>query len=315
MNYWWVNQGGSHAVSHAGSYMWSPMREKDGARNQAYENMKEVAPGDLIFCHFDSNIAALGTAKSYCYSFQRPEEFHDQNRGNEQGWKIDVEYKSGIKKLYVKPHYSELLPLLPKKYSPLAKDGQAAMKLYLTKVSPELADKLMALLEITQNDFPEIMVTDFPVKNVQGLDEKRALDELEKDKSIPETMRISLCSSRIGQGTFRDRLCEIENKCRITGISNKSFLIASHIKPWKDSNNEERLDGHNGFLLSPNIDRLFDRNFISFCDAGKLLVSPLLSNDELKQFGLQEGVFIGSLSVRQRKYLEFHRSRLKKSSN
>ena len=52
-------------------------------------------------------------------------------------------------------------------------------------------------------------------------------------------------------------------------------LIASHVQPWRDSNNEERLDGENGLLLTPTVDHLFDKGFISFENTGQLIVSPV----------------------------------------
>jgi hypothetical protein len=64
MKYWWVNQGGSYEIEHANDFMWSPQKEKNGRRNQAYENMKEISPGDLIFSHYNSHIASVGTAQS-----------------------------------------------------------------------------------------------------------------------------------------------------------------------------------------------------------------------------------------------------------
>jgi len=47
---------------------------------------------------------------------------------------------------------------------------------------------------------------------------------------------------------------------RITGVNNLNHLLASHCKPWRDSSNEERLNGENGLRLTPSIDHLFDRD-------------------------------------------------------
>ena len=66
----------------------------------------------------------------------------------------------------------------------------------------------------------------------------------------------------------------IERACRITGVTTEEHLRASHCKPWRDASNEERLDGENGLLLTPNIDHLFDRGFIGFEDNGDVIVSP-----------------------------------------
>jgi hypothetical protein len=65
-----------------------------------------------------------------------------------------------------------------------------------------------------------------------------------------------------------------------------SHLIASHIKPWRESNNEERLQAGNGLLLTPTADHLFDRGFISFDDGGEVLVSPVADAISLRRMGL-----------------------------
>ena len=51
---------------------------------------------------------------------------------------------------------------------------------------------------------------------------------------------------------------QMEERCRITHVNNPVHLVASHCKPWRDSNNQERLNGDNGLLLTPSIDHLFD---------------------------------------------------------
>lgn len=96
---------------------------------------------------------------------------------------------------------------------------------------------------------------------------KRILDT----KALAETTRNALIKARIGQGLFRRNLSRFENRCRITGVTYQAHLFASHIKPWRESTNEERLNGENGLLLTPSIDHLFDRGFISFEDNGELL--------------------------------------------
>jgi len=71
---------------------------------------------------------------------------------------------------------------------------------------------------------------------------------------------------------------KIESRCRITGVENPVDLVASHCKPWRDSTNEERLNGENGLLMTPSIDHLFDRGFIGFEDNGKLISLQLLTD-------------------------------------
>jgi predicted restriction endonuclease len=102
---------------------------------------------------------------------------------------------------------------------------------------------------------------------------------------------------------------QIERACRITGVTRLEHLRASHCKPWRDSTNEERLDGENGLLLTPNADHLFDRGFIGFEDNGDVLVSPVAHKDSLARLGLNpsQAMNVGQFSEGQRRYLEFHR--------
>jgi hypothetical protein len=72
----------------------------------------------------------------------------------------------------------------------------------------------------------------------------------------------------------------------VTGLKSDKFLIASHIKPWKNSDNAERVDGNNGLFLSPHVDKLFDNGFISFSRAGEMLVSPQLPLDVLNKWSI-----------------------------
>ena len=63
---------------------------------------------------------------------------------------------------------------------------------------------------------------------------------------------------------FKQRVMQVETRCRLTGVDRPEHLRASHCKPWRDANNEERLDAENGLLLTPDADHLFDRGFFDF---------------------------------------------------
>src|SRR5262249_42341496 len=77
-----------------------------------------------------------------------------------------------------------------------------------------------------------------------------------------------------------------ESACRVTGVTDKRFLVASHIKPWRVSSNDERLDGANGLILSPHIDKLFDQGWISFSDDGDLLIAPDFPRDVIDKWNV-----------------------------
>ena len=116
--------------------------------------------------------------------------------------------------------------------------------------------------------------------------------------------------ARRGQGKFRERVSKIEHACRITGVNRPEHLIASHCKPWRDcESNDERLDGENGLLLTPTVDHLFDRGFISFENNGDVLVSPVAHRESLKRMGIEVArrLNVGAFMEGQRRYLEFHR--------
>src|SRR5205807_8849456 len=94
--------------------------------------------------------------------------------------------------------------------------------------------------------------------------------------------------------------------CRITRVDGMEHLIASHIQPWRDSSNEQRLDGENGLLLTPTADHLFDKGFISFENTGQLIVAPVADLVSLKRMGIDRSaqVNVGTFSQARRQYLE-----------
>jgi hypothetical protein len=139
---------------------------------------------------------------------------------------------------------------------------------------------------------------------------ERAIEaDIARSPGLGPTEKEQIIKARRGQGQFREGVLAYEKRCRVTGVEDPEFLVASHIKPWRSATNEERLDGENGLLLTPNIDRLFDRGFISFSDGGDLMIAPSSSRDCLRKLGLPvDGPLnVGPFSANQRRYLAFHR--------
>ncbi|EPC3544776.1 HNH endonuclease [Aeromonas hydrophila] len=101
----------------------------------------------------------------------------------------------------------------------------------------------------------------------------------------------------------------------VTGVTNKALLIASHIKPWsKCEDNAERLDGNNGLLLSPHIDKLFDQGWITFTDAGDLLCAKSCIEKAMRQWGIELPINVGPFNPKQSEYLAYHRSEIYRSA-
>jgi len=113
--------------------------------------------------------------------------------------------------------------------------------------------------------------------------------------------------ARGGQGLLRNRVRAFEPQCRVTGVSSDRLLIASHIKPWKGSTNDERLDGNNGLFLSPHIDKLFDSGLISFSQRGEVYVSPDLDSEVLAKWKIDPTNNVGPFSPDQTYFLRYHR--------
>jgi putative restriction endonuclease len=125
---------------------------------------------------------------------------------------------------------------------------------------------------------------------------------------IGETEKLELKKSRIGQGRFRDDLIEVfKGICPATHVDRPDLLRASHIKPWKDCSNVERLDQNNGILLAANADALFDKGYISFDDEGKICVSDLLGVKGIAAFGISDELQIDLLTDERRGFLNYHR--------
>ena len=135
--------------------------------------------------------------------------------------------------------------------------------------------------------------------------------------SIPKKIVIDsknkevLSKARIGQGFYREQLIKKWNgKSSVNNYSNTDFLIASHIKPWKDCDNEECVDCENGLLLKPDYDKLFDKGLISFKDDGSLIISSELTEEDIKEFNLNtDKIKIKSVSEKMKLYLSYHRKK------
>ena len=150
----------------------------------------------------------------------------------------------------------------------------------------------------------------FLKSNYVGFIEETILSETQKireDSAIAETDKEAIIRARIGQGAFRKSLLAYWSGCSITNCKLTNILIASHIKPWRNSNNQERLDVYNGLLLTPNYDKLFDLGFISFEDKGNIIFSKEFPKSERRILGIDINTHIIKVANNHCKYLKFHR--------
>jgi len=176
---------------------------------------------------------------------------------------------------------------------------------YLEKELGQIVPSPNYTTESDVNSFQDIEEIEQDVNIFQDIEEFKI-----SNRELPETAREAIVQSRIGQGTFRNDLKKYWRKCAITGCEFTEILKASHIKPWRDSDNAERLDVYNGLLLTPNLDSAFDKGYISFDNEGKIIISSLLRENDKSKLGINSEMRIGKLEQNHIKYLEYHRQNI-----
>lgn len=300
-----------------GGYLWSPKRNRNGRTNPFYEFMKEVSPGDIIFSFADTKIPAIGVATSHAYEAPKPLEFGQVGAYWETiGWRVDVRFTRLANQIRPVEHIERLRPFLPHRYAPLQANGDGLQSVYLTTLPDGFAVQLIDEIGSEARGIVQAWSIAEAGQDVvlvgQAEWEEHQLDQIKSAPDIGETTRRSVILARRGQGLFRARVSSIERKCRVTGATNLEYLKASHTKPWRDANNDERLDGENGLLLTPDVDLLFDRGLISFEDSGKVLLSPVADLMTLERMGITSHMLnnVGTFSLGQRKYLAYHRDNI-----
>ena len=320
MRFWWVNHKKTFRHEVENGYIWCPKRKRNGALNHFYETLRDVQQGDLVFSFASTKVQAVGVARQPCYSCPKPDEFGKVGEGwNTLGWRVDVDFTRFPRPLRVKDAIGEIRPLLTERYSPLKPTGDGNQNAYLAEIPRALAEKVLALADplllglmesapVLREDSPKASAFEPPVL-VEW--EEQIERQIEATISIPETTRRALIEARRGQGRFKQEVHRFERECRITHVDNPMHLIASHIKPWRESSDAERLAAGNGLLLTPSIDHLFDRGLITFADDGEVHVSPVAAEDDsLSKMGVNPPIFSGKFNSDQKHFLDYHRSQI-----
>jgi len=310
MNFWWVNHKQTSRQEIAGGYLWSPKKMSNGARSQYYEFMRETRPGDVVVSFANAQIGHYGIVAGFPISAPKPDEFGSagENWSND-GWLVPVSWQAVGQAFRPKDNIERLRPLLPERYAPIQATGNGNQAAYLTKIDQGLLEELMHLGAFN----PEPAAEDQSIADdetiIEGIEDKIQAN-IETDATLDQTEIEAVVKARKGQGAFRRNVVQIESRCRVTGLEDKRLLIASHIKPWRACETaQERLDGANGLLLAPHIDRLFDIGLISFEKSGGVHVSGTLDAQTKDCLGLSRAIAegVGAFSGAQDAYLSYHR--------
>ena len=287
--YWWVNHKQTVRQEIDSQYLWSPKTSRNGTRNRFYDNMREATPGDLVLSYADRLVRYVGRVAEFAFTAPKPEEFGSTGAyWNDEGWLLPVFWTELDPPVRPKAMIDVLGPLLPKKYSPLRPEtGDGNQGVYLAEIGKAAFDAVMAASEV---NYPLLLRGGANSLNYQVVTETlddRVEKSIREDAGLDSTVKLQVLQARRGQGKFRSNVEQIETACRLTRITNPSLLIASHIKPWRSCQTaDERLDGMNGLLLTPDADLLFDRGFITFQNDGEVRVSSRFDTEDLRRLGL-----------------------------
>ena len=311
MAFWWVNHKQTVRQETEGGYIWSPKQNANGAKNVSYDNLARCQVGDVVFSYAFAKISKIGLVESLAVTAPKPPEFGSTGEyWGDEGWLVRVNWQPLQQPLVPLDHFGLIQPLLPERHSPISTtSGRGNQGVYLAGLDEVLGHLLIQLIE--DNADPAIQVHLLVLA-----EEQTSVDVLLKDvqelQQVPSaTERDALTKARMGQGLFRQRVAKQEPICRVTGLARHEFLIASHIKPWRDCDHQERLDGANGLLLSPHVDKLFDRHWISFDPDGQLIWQHDAAGDALRCWGIESANVIRPFSRKQEEYLQLHREYLR----
>lgn len=305
LNYWWVNQNKTFKQEVGGNYMWSPRVKKNGMKNPFYEFMLQVQPGDIVFSYAQQQICAVGVVIGPATPAGNP--FTEQTGAlwNEDGWLVEVAFVKLESQVSPRDHWSALAPLLGEKYTPLTAEGRGK-EFYLTALDKAFAESLFAVVEQQNPPLLSALKAIDAQTEIDAWTDREVAEAIGTD--IPETEQVQISKARRGQGLFKARVANLNPMCRVTGVSEGRLLRASHIKPWKDSDNKERLDGANGLLLSPHIDLLFDKGLLTFLPSGELQIAEALPSYVIDAWHLNDVQDSKPFRKEQWGYLEHHNS-------
>ena len=276
----------------------------------AYENMKHIEPGDLIFSYHGQKIANYGIATDRAIPAPKPTEFGKTGSyWADAGWCVRVEWSP------LEPVERDRVAAGVERYfrrleNPFTVSG-TVKQAYLFQISKGAADFILGLGKhaIDQAEYRAM-----ELKPAYYAAETTFDDMIEKSllqrTDIAQTEKESIVQARRGQGLYRENLCQIERHCRLTGVDDPRLLVASHIKPWRSCvSTFEKLDGNNGLLLTPTMDKLFDRRYMTFEDDGRAVLSEKIAPETYERVGIHPDrpIFVGPFRPQQQQYLRYHR--------
>src|SRR4029078_7329031 len=208
----------------AGSFMWSPKQNANGARNQFYENMREVSAGDIVFSFCDTRIKAIGVVIAGAQTGPKPDFGTAGLNWSREGWFVPVDYCVLNNQIRPKDHAAILRAFLPAKYSPLRESGDALQAVYLADAPQALADGLIGLIGQAYWDAYSTIAV---LQTAPEPTDSAAAAAVDATFTC-RTSREQFVRGRRGQGVFRANVLLREASCRVTRVNEPRHLKASH---------------------------------------------------------------------------------------
>lgn len=308
--FFWVNVGLSYSEVVKNNFLWAPQfgeypidpeNPNKGVKKRYFEywtNVGDVRAGDIIFGNMDRRILFVAVATKDAVPSHRPTT-KTFKQWNDLGFKVDIKLFELPAPLSVD---GDIREAFDRRYNKLSKPKVFKSKGevfqgYMAALPDAAGIEMLRLTGDVEADAVEAS------DNIRGPRQSRTRT---RRKPTGGTTKQAVQDARIGQGYFRQELLKMWKVCPVTGVANPNLLLASHVKPWSKSNDDERLDPYNGFLFAPNIDRPFDKGLISFDDRGRIIISSLLSQEDRKALGIHSAISI-KLHPDHIKYLKAHR--------
>lgn len=179
------------------------------------------------------------------------------------------------------------------------------------KTVPELADwsNQMVLDFCLWLSAKNIITNKEELGNNIVIEKAKEIEEEISSLNVDGASQKAIVNVRVNQDIFRNYLLKRYKRCCLCGVENPTLLIASHIKPWAESEPKEKLDVDNGFLMCPNHDKLFDKGYITFDDDGKIIISGILTENDKVFLNIDSRMHI-KLTESNKKYLKFHQENI-----
>ncbi|MBO0588595.1 HNH endonuclease [Sporosarcina sp. E16_8] len=298
-----VMQGQTYQEEKELGIIWSLQQDSTGKERHSRLRMIEVNEGDRIFHYVKGNIVAVSVAKSGCQIAGKPSTLHNHERGNDNGYLVELDYHELEVPINVLSKFDEIMPLLPIKYSPFQSDANGNQG-YLYPCNEELSIKLVELI----GDLNIYQVDEEQLELAIG-----TVLQTERNTFIPmitETESELKTKIRLGKQKFREGLLPLwDYKCVLCEIELPALLRASYSKPWKDSMDFERVDPTNGVLLCCNHDALYENGFIAFDGQGRLHISSQIPEQDYDKYSIHSLMKIAR-TEENKPYFKWHKRNL-----